>query len=561
MPGDPNRLSQFWQELKRRKVTRTITVYAAAAFVMLELVDILAPSLGLPAWTLNFVLILLCFGFVIAVIVSWMYDIHPEGGIVKTEPAQRNIEEDIPKSSNTWKIASYISFVVIIALIVLNIFPGRNRKETITDLEKSIAVLPFANMSSDKEQDYFCFGITEDILNDLTHIEGLQVVSRTSSFAFKDKNLDIREIGKKLGVNHIVEGSVRKAGDQLRITAQLINVEDGFHLWSDRYDRDLKDVFAIQNEIAQNIVRALEIKLSNREEHELVKLKTENVKAYDLYIQGRLYYRQLHHSSTEYAIDLFSRAIEIDKNYALAYAGLADSYSQFYMYFDRNEDNLTLALAASKKALELDPELAEAHSSRGIVLTQINQYEEAEKEFEIAIQLNPKLFVAYYQGGRTYKVQGKHEQALRLFKKAAFVRPDDYESAIFVAASYRDLMMNTEMKKANQRALELVRKHLEMYPDDARAYYLGAIILVEEDEGEEALKWTAKAISIEPNETKVLYNAACIYSLLGEVDMALDYFEKAVNSGYASREWIEKDTDFDQIRGHPRFNKILEKLD
>ena len=354
-----------------------------------------------------------------------------------------------------------MSIVIIVGLLAFNIFGNRNQIRIDETLEKSIAVLPFVNMSGDKEQDYFCDGITEDILNDLTHLEGIHVVARTSSFAFKDKNLDIREIGKKLGVHTIVEGSVRKAGNQLRITAQLINVEDGFHLWSERYDRDLEDVFAIQNEIAQSIVQALEINLSNREKDELVKIKTQNVKAYDFYIQGRTYYRQLHHSSTKYAIDLFSRAIQIDKNYALAYSGLADSYSQFYMYFDRNEENLEQALAASQKALELDPELAEAHSSRGIVLTQIKQYKEAEKEFEIAIQLNPKLFVAYYQGGRTYKVQGKNEQALRLFKKAAQVRPEDYESAIFVATAYGDLKMKTEMKKANQRALELVRKHLD----------------------------------------------------------------------------------------------------
>jgi TolB-like protein/Flp pilus assembly protein TadD len=453
-----------------------------------------------------------------------------------------------------------VSFVAIVGLIVFNIISSINRSEETTILEKSIAVLPFTNMSGDKEQDYFCDGISEDILNDLTNLEGVQVVSRTSSFAFRDKNMDIREIGKKLGVQAIVEGSVRKAGNQLRITAQLINVENGFHLWSERYDRELSDVFAIQNEIAQNIVQALEINLSSREKDELKKLKTRNVEAYDFYIQGRTYYRQLHHNSTEYAIELFSRAIQIDKNYALAYAGLADSYSQFYMYFDRNEENLNQALAASQKALELDPELAEAHSSRGIVLTQINQYKEAEKEFEIAIQLNPKLFVAYYQGGRTYRVQGKHEQALSFFKKAAEVRPEDYESAIFVATAYGDLNMKNEMKKANQRAIVLVRNHLDLYPDDARAYYLGAIILIEEDVRQEALKWLEKAIAIAPNETKVLYNAACIYSLLGMVDMALDYFEKAVDSGYASREWIETDSDFDPIRDHPRFQEILKKL-
>ena len=557
MPQPSNRLSQFWMELKRRNVVRVITVYAGAAFVIIELINNITEPLRLPEWTPTLVILLLAIGFPIAIIFSWIYDVHPKGGIVKTEPAEKVRAEDIPRTSNGWKIASYISFVVIVALIVLNIIPRTGKKEI---LEKSIAVLPFDNMSGDKEQDYFCDGITEDILNDLANLEGIQVVARTSSFAFKDKNMDIREIGKKLGVQTIVEGSVRKVGNQLRITAQLINVENGFHLWSDRFDRELEDVFSIQDEIAQNIVEALEINLSKKELDELVKFRTQNPEAYEYYIQARTYYRQLHHSSTKYAIELFSRAIQIDKNYALAYAGLADSYSQFYMYFDRDEENLNQALAASQKALELDPELAEAHSSRGIVLTQINQYNQAEKEFELAIQLNPKLFVAYYQGGRTFRVQGKHEQALRLFKKAAQVRPDDYESAIFVATAYGDLKMKTEMKKANQRALELVRKHLDLYPDDARAYYLGAIILIEEDEHQEALKWLEKAVAIAPNETKVLYNAACIYSLLGMVDMALDYFEKAVDSGYASREWIETDSDFDPIRDHPRFQEILKKL-
>lgn len=320
-------------------------------------------------------------------------------------------------------------------------------------------------------------------------------------------------------------------------------------------------MFAVQNEIAQRIVQALEIRLSDREKQEITKLRTGNVDAYEFYLQGRIYNRQLSHSSTEYAINLFTRAIQSDTSYALAYTGLADSYSQFYMYFDRCEDHLAKALAACKKALDLDPELAEAHVSRGIVLTQLQQYNEAEKEFEIAIQLNPRLFNAYYQGGRTYKLQGKHEQALRFFEIAAEIQPEDYESYLFIASSYGDLGMESEMKKANRKTLELVRKYLELYPADARAYYLGAIILVKENEKEEALKWTGKALSIAPNETKVLYNAACIYSLLDEVELALEYFEKAVDSGYASKEWIENDSDFDNIRDHPRYKEILKKLD
>jgi len=206
----PNKLSQFWQELKRRNVVRVITVYAGAAFVILELVDIVAEPLKLPSWLLPVVIVLLSVGFIIAVILSWIYDVHPEGGMVKTEKIDKVKPEDIPRSSNTWRIASYISFVVIVGLIVLNILPRSHNKEI---LEKSIAVLPFVNMSGETDQDYFCDGITEDILNDLAQIENLHVVARTSSFAFRDMNLDIREIGNKLGVHHIVEGSVRKDGN------------------------------------------------------------------------------------------------------------------------------------------------------------------------------------------------------------------------------------------------------------------------------------------------------------------------------------------------------------
>ncbi len=425
----------------------------------------------------------------------------------------------------------------------------------------TIAVLPFTNMSTDKEQEYFCDGMAEDIINDLTHLEGLHVVARTSSFAFKDKNLDIREIGIKLGAHSIVEGSVRKAGNRLRITAQLINVTDGYHLWSERYDRELEDVFAIQDEIAKNIVRALEIKLSKKEKRILGKVKTQNVQAYDFYIRGRAYFHQAHQDKVLVAIQMFKKAIQKDKNYALAYTGLADGYSHFYMYFDKKDTLLEKALSASKKALGLDPELPEAHASLGLALAQNNQFEEAEKEFETAIQLDPKLFDAYYEYARTCRAHGKHDQAAKLFEKATHIRPEDYEAALFLGDAYNDLNLETETKKANQRALDIVRKHLDLNPDDARALYLGSANLVKSDEPEEALRWIEKAVLIDPNDSSVLYNATCTYSLLGKIEQALDYFEKSIEAGFSSREWIENDSDLDPIRNHPRFQKALKKLD
>jgi serine/threonine protein kinase/Flp pilus assembly protein TadD len=426
---------------------------------------------------------------------------------------------------------------------------------------QTVAVLPFTNMSNDKEQEYFCDGMAEDIINDLTHLGDLHVVARTSSFAFKDKNLDIREIGIKLGAHSIVEGSVRKAGNRLRITAQLINVTDGYHIWSERYDRELEDVFAIQDEIAKNIVRALEIKLSNREKSALGKVKTQDVQAYDFYIRGRAYFHQSHQDKTLLAIQMFKKAIQKDKSYALAYAGLADSYSTLYMYFDKKDEHLEQALSASRKAFDLDPDLPEAHASLGLALAQNNQFEEAVKEFETAVQLNPNFFEAYYEYARICRSHGKHEQSVKLFEKASLVRPEDYQAALFLVSAYNNAKLKTKIEKANQRALEVVRKHLDLNPDDARALYLGAGALIKANKPEEAEQWVEQAVSIDPNEIAVLYNAACIYSELGKVDVALGYFEKTIESGYASREWIENDSDLDPIRNHPRFQKALKKLE
>jgi tetratricopeptide (TPR) repeat protein len=258
---------------------------------------------------------------------------------------------------------------------------------------------------------------------------------------------------------------------------------------------------------------------------------------------------------------MFKKAIQKDERYALAYAGLADGYSQLYMYYDKKEEHLEQALMASKKAINLDPDLPEVHVSFGFALAQDNQFEEAVKEFEKAIQLNQNFFPAYYAYARICRSNGKHEQAAKLFEKASRLRPEDYESALFLVSAYKDLNLESEMKKANQRALDVVRRHLDLNPDDARALYLGAGTLVMAEEPEEALRWIERAVAIDPNETAVLYNAACIYSGLEKLDMALDFFEKAIDAGFASREWIENDSDLDRIRSHPRFEKVLRKLD
>jgi adenylate cyclase len=424
----------------------------------------------------------------------------------------------------------------------------------------SIAVLPFINMSADKDQEYFCDGIAEDILNDLTSIEGLHVVARTSSFAFKGENRDIREIGMKLEAHTIVEGSVRKAGNRLRITTQIVNVADGYHLWSERYDRELEDVFAIQEEIAKNIVRALKIKLSTREKSVLGKVKTQDVQAYDFYLRGREFFHQERRKNIHYAAEMFTRAIKKDPDYALAYAGLADCYSFLFIYFEKKQENIEQSVAASKKAIELDPELAEAHAAHGLAVSLSMQYDEAEKEFDKAIKLNPKLYEAYYFYARTCRQRGKIEKAVLLFKKAGEVRPEDYQAAVFLATAYKDLNLHAEAENAAHRAIELVEKHLRFNPDDARALYLGGLIHMALGEVEKAINWAERAHVIDPDDPGVLYNLTCIYSLAGKIELALDCFEIAIQSGFASREWIENDLDLDPIRNQPRFQKALKEL-
>jgi len=425
---------------------------------------------------------------------------------------------------------------------------------------KSIAVLPFTNMSADKDQDYFCAGIAEDIRYNLSQLEGLVVKSRTSSFAFKDQDLDILEIGAKLNVSTILEGSVQKSGNKLRVTVQLINVKDGFQLWSKRYDRELEDVFVIKDEIAKNIVKALAIKLSPAEKQKLEKIKTQDVQAYDYYIRGRDYFYKGHEDKVQLSIQMFKKAIEIDNSYALAYTGMADSYAETYMYFDKTDVNLEQALNASQRALELDPKLAEAHASHGLVLSQSNQFEEAEKEFKTAISLNSRLFGAYYQYGRMSKAMGKHQQAAILFEKAVELEPENYLPITFLVGAYKDLNMKIKMLVVNQQAVEVFRSHLDLNPDDPRALYLGANCLIIADKTDEALIWLEKSLVINPNEISVLYNAACVYSLLGQIDKGIDYLDRAIKGGFAFREWIENDSDLDNIRDDPRFQEIIDRI-
>jgi TolB-like protein/Flp pilus assembly protein TadD len=425
---------------------------------------------------------------------------------------------------------------------------------------KSIAVLPFADMSPQRDQEYFCEGMAEEIINALTKIQALQVASRSSAFAFKGQNQDIRKVGEQLGVGTVLEGSVRKAGNRLRITAQLIKAADGYHLWSERYDREMEDVFAIQEEIAGNIVKALRVMLSEDEKRAIEKAPRVNVQAYEYYLRGRQLFHQWRRKSVEHARRMFERAIEIDPNYALAYAGIADCCSYTFTYWDASAENLAQADTASHKALELDPELAEAHTSRGLALTFAKRYPEAETEFETAIRLNAKSFDAHYLYARARFQQGKLALASQSFEEATRLRPDDYQAASFLAQTYDGLGRKADALATHQRTLQAVEKHVELNPDDPRALCLGAIELVYAGQRARALEWARRALAIDPEDSLMLYNTACFYAIQGEPDEAFACLDKALQLGWGHREWLENDSDLDALRGDPRFQALLRKL-
>jgi non-specific serine/threonine protein kinase len=422
----------------------------------------------------------------------------------------------------------------------------------------SIAVLPFVDMSPGRDQDYFCEGLADELINALTRLRGVRVTARTSSFQFRDASLDVRTIAERLKVKTVLEGSVRKAGDRLRIMVQLIEAEGGYHLWSERYDRELKDVFAIQEEIAESVARALSLVLSKQERDVLQRRPTSSPEAYESYLKGR---RCLARLSTDlrFAAPHLRRAIELDPRFALAWAGLAEAGFWLYSWWGARPDDLRQADEASRRALELAPELAEVHVARGAALMLSRRYDEATSEFEAATRLNPRLWDAFYLFGRMRFEQGAFDAAEALWKRGIEVRPDDYQLPIMIAMIYRRQGRKADKEATLRQGVEVARKHLEANPDDTRAMYLSAGALTDLGQREESRALLDRALQLAPNDPSVLYNAACVHSIAGDRERALAALSACLQGGWGNPEWIAQDPDFDTIRDDPRFAALLER--
>ena len=414
---------------------------------------------------------------------------------------------------------------------------------------RTIAVLPFADLSPARDQKYFCDGIAEEIINALTKIEGLKVVSRMSAFQYRELGGDSREVGRALGVGSLLEGSVRKAGDQLRITVQLIDVSDGCHIWSERYDRELRDVFEVQDEISLNIVKSLKLTLDSEDPVRLVEPRTDKAPAYDFYLRGRTFHRRWSKRNVEIAIRMFKQAISID------------AYSHFYMYINSSEENLLLANENSEKALELEPSLAEAHASRGLALSLSRRYDEASEEFRQAIAADPNSFEAYYFFARNCVVQGDYPNAIHYYRESMRVSPDDYQMPILLAQVFHSLGNHQAEKVENRRGLALAEKAILLNPEDARACYMGAGAMVRLGQIERGLKWADRALALDPDDPAILYNVACSYASVDRHEDAIDCLERTVTLGASYKVWMENDSDLDPLRDHPRFQALVESLE
>ena len=553
-------LARLFAELRRRRVMRVAVVYAVAGWLVIQVAATVLPGLHLPEWSVTLVIVLVVLGFPIAFAMAWMFDAGPRG-IERTPPAvdpPTAVRFEVPPPAPVPAAAPAAPPDPPAAAEAPP--PRMTLRPSDDDGRRTIAVLPFVNMSGDAENEYFSDGIAEEILNLLTQLPQLKVASRTSSFAYKGKETSIPAVARDLGVTTLLEGSVRKAGDRVRITAQLIDTGSDSHLWSETYDREMKDVFAIQDDIAHSIVKALQVTLTPQERRAIQSVATSDPEAYDYYLRGRSYMYSMARRDYEHAIRMFEQAIGVDSKYALAYAGMADAYSHLYRYAEATTENVEKANRASEQAVVLDRESAEAHASRGLALLISERYDDAEEEFETAVAKNPNLFDAWHYYGLACSSRGDHEKAAKMYARASEVNPADFQSPLFLAQTLASLGRKQDEMRVRLGALGTLERHIKLNPHDTRALYCGAQNLYRVGERDKAIAMAEQALKQAQDEPVVLYNVACFYVVQGDKERAIDLLERAVNLGWGDRAWMEHDSDLDPLHPIPRFQALLSRI-
>jgi non-specific serine/threonine protein kinase len=421
--------------------------------------------------------------------------------------------------------------------------------------QKSVAVLYFENQSGAKEDEYFRDGITEDIVTEISKIAQLQIFPRSEMIAFRDKAVTAQQVGQQLGAAYVLEGSIRRAGNRVRITAQLVEASTRHSVWAERYDRQLEDVFAIQEEIARSIAQALRITLTPQEEKIIARKPTENPLAYDFFLRGRSYSRR---QDFEYALQMFEQAIEIDPNFALAHAGIAHLCGIIFEVRDQNPNWMERGLAACDRATALAPDLPEVLVARARIVFAQKKYDEAALLAQRAIERKPDCEGAWSILGRAYFTSGSFEEAAALTERAIEFNGDDYNTYIPYHQAQRRLGRQRESAHVEERMIKVLRQQLELVPEDVRArILLAANLAYSEADSDESIRHLRTAVALRPNDPNTLYNAACTYGVLRKKAEALETLRKAFAAGYGNRNWAAKDSDLVWLHDDPEFQKLV----
>jgi len=581
-------LTSFFAELKRRNVYKVALAYGVVAWLLMQIASQIFPFFEIPNWAVRLVVLLLIIGFPVALILAWAFELTPEG-IKRAEFA-----DELPKKSGrsrAWFYVVVIAGAISVGLFFVGRYTAQNKQggpaEVVT---KSIAVLPFENLSHDPDNAFFADGIQEEILTRLSKIADLKVISRTSTQRFKSAPNNLLEIAKQLGVANILEGSVQRSADQVRVNVQLIKAATDAHLWADTFDRKLTDIFAVESEIAKAVADTLQAKLSGAEQSAIAARPTENSEAHELYLRGRYFLGKRTADDFKRAIDYFNQAIAKDPNYALAYAGIADSYSISSGYSDEPPaDALHRARLAAGKALSIDDKLAEAHVSMGLVLDDADlNLKEARREFERAIELNPNYAHAHYSlGFNVLAPLGDFDRAISEMNRAIELDP-------FSVMINANLGFSYIFARRYPEAIVQLRKTIELNPDFVASHDLLGLAYEVSGQREQAITEYQRAYDLDqrsgPQADALLL--ATIYALKGERAEALQQLDEGkalaqrralfvaviyVRLGdkneaiaWLQRSYQNKDFRFiayinvlpqlDPLRGDPRFEALADKV-
>src|SRR6266581_4711179 len=576
----------FFAELKRRNVYKVAAAYAVVGWLVIQVTATIVPALHLPGGLTSAVVVLTLLGFPVALVIAWAFEMTPEG-MKRTENVSP--DEVIPQWSKK-KFAVLIIGVAVIAAGLLAFQLLRSSRSTITATAsaKSIAVLPFMNMSADKNDEYLSDGMTEELINVLSKVPGLRVPGRTSCFAFKGKNEEdiFRKVGNQLHVGTVLEGSVRKAGDKLRVTAQLINVSDGYHLWSKDYDGDVKDILNFQRNVAEQVVQALQVQLGTEAVRALSKKPTENPEAHRLYLLGRYEFGKYTQTGWNNAIRYYEEALRIDPAFALAYCGLADNYAYMGSVVMPEKEAIAKEKEFAQKALELDPELAEAHMSLALALVAAYDWRNGLKEFDRALELNPNLAFAYELQSWTLNGLGRFDEAIAKTRKAVELDPlnpffqmslsfyqywgRQYDDAIAQArkaqamdpnSTLAHVLLGLSFLKRGDTAGAIAELQKSKAPDPG-AWYQGFLGYAYAISGERAkaevvlreLEQLAKRQYVSPTAF------ATIYLGLGRKEKCLDWLEKSYEQQDSACWYLKIDQIYDSVRNEPRFQALVERI-